>query len=515
MVKSTLFGGNIPYDLKSSLVVFLVALPLCLGIAIASGAPPMSGLIAGIVGGIVIGALSGSHVSVSGPAAGLTVIVLNSISSLGTFELFLGALVVAGILQLGFGLLKAGVLGYYFPHSVIKGMLTAIGVILILKQIPHALGYDKDTMGDEAFLQADQHNTFSEIWYAIQYNSPGAIPIVVIAMLVLILFEFPAINRHRIFGAVPGALWAVISGILINISYGYWNPSWKLEGEHLVNIPVLNELGEIPTLLTLPDFGLISDPGFWVVSATIAIVGSIETLLSIEAADKMDTQKRITPASKELVAQGIGNTVSGLIGGLPITAVIVRSSANITSGSKTKLSAILHGVLLMILVLSIPSILNLIPLSCLAAVLFLVGFKLAKPAIFIDMYEKGKDQFIPFVITVLAILFTDLLIGIGIGMVFGLFFVIKTNYQRSVKVTEREGNYLVKLQKDVSFLNKAPLIRELSSIPSGSSVIINAQKAQFIDSDIQEVLNNFILSSVDKKITVTIEGFKYNLKETV
>lgn len=511
----TLFGDNLKYDIKASLVVFLVALPLCLGIAVASGAPPMAGLIAGIVGGIIIGSLSGSHVSVSGPAAGLTVIVLDSISSLGSFELFLGAVVVAGIIQLGFGLLKGGVLGYYFPHAVIKGMLTAIGLILILKQIPHALGYDKDTMGDETFLQADQQNTFSEIWLAIQYYSPGAIPIVLVSLAILIIFERPEVKNHKIFGVVPGALWAVISGIVLNQAFGKWAPSWQLNNEHLVNIPVLNNMGELGSLITFPSFGMIGESTFWVVAATIAIIASIETLLSIDAADKMDPSKRLTPTSRELVAQGVGNTISGLVGGLPVTAVIVRSSANITSGNKTKLSAIIHGFLLLILTLSIPGLLNLIPLSGLAAVLFLVGYKLAKPSIFIQSYEKGMDQFIPFIVTVVAILLTDLLIGIGIGMVFGLFFVVKTNYVRSIVVTNLQKNYLVKLQKDVSFLNKAPLMKQLADIPNGSKVIINAHKAQFIDHDIQELLNDFILTSFDKNIEVTIEGYKYNLKETV
>ena len=508
-----LFGKNLKYDLKASLVVFLVALPLCLGIAIASGAPPMSGLIAGIVGGIVVGMLSGSHVSVSGPAAGLTVIVLDSISSLGTFDLFLGAVVVAGLIQLVLGFMKAGVLGYYFPHSVIKGMLTAIGLILILKQIPHALGYDKDTMGDETFLQADQHNTFSEIWYAFQYFSPGAIPIVLIALLILIAFDIPKLKNHKIFGLVPGALWAVISGILINESYSWWKPEWKLQGEHLVNIPVLNSVSELGTLLTFPDFGLVTTGPFWVVAFTLAAIGSIETLLSIDAADKLDPYKRITPASKELIAQGVGNTVSGLVGGLPITAVIVRSSANVASGGRTKLSAILHGILLVILVLSIPGILNKIPLSCLAAVLFLVGYKLAKPSIFITTYEKGWDQFIPFMVTIIAILFTDLLVGIGIGMVFGLFFVVKTNFHSAVTITEHKGNYLVKLQKDVSFLNKAIIVSKLAEIPKGSSVILNAQKAQFIDQDIQDVLNDFIASAPTKNIRVTLEGFSYQINQ--
>lgn len=509
----SLLGSNLRYDLKASLVVFLVALPLCLGIAIASGAPPMSGLIAGIVGGVIVGAFSKSHVSVSGPAAGLTVIVLDSISSLGTFELFLGALVAAGLIQLILGFAKAGVLGYYFPHSVIKGMLTAIGLILILKQIPHALGYDKDFIGDFAFQQMDKHNSFTEIYYAFQYYSPGAIPIVLIALAILIFFERPQVKNHKLLGAVPGALWAVLSGILLNSLYAKVQPEWLLKDEHLVSIPSLTSLSQLPSLLTFPDFGLIADSAFWIVAMTLAVIGSIETLLSIEAGDKMDPYKRITPSSKELVAQGIGNTISGLIGGLPVTAVIVRTSANIASGARTKLSAIFHGVLLMVLVLSIPGFLNQIPLSCLAAVLFMVGYKLAKPSIFIHEFEKGWNQFLPFIFTVIAILLTDLLVGIGIGMVVGLFFVMKTNFQRSVTVTELNGNYLVKLQKDVSFLNKAPLMKELTQIPEGSYVILNASKAVFIDHDIQEVLNDFIASAHSKNITITIEGYTYHLRE--
>lgn len=508
-----LFGSNLKYDVKSSMVVFFVALPLCLGIAIASGAPPMSGLIAGIVGGIIVGSISGSNVSVSGPAAGLTVIVLDSISSLGTFSLFLAAVVVAGLIQLTMGVLKAGVIGYYFPHSVIKGMLSAIGLILILKQIPHALGYDKDQMGDLAFRQMDNQNTFSEIWLAIQYFSPGAIPIIIIAMLILIGFDRPKIKKNKILSAVPAAFWAVVAGILINQLYLLFKPDWFLDNEHLVTIPILGGINELGSLFTLPDFGLIATSSFWVIAFTIAIIASIESLLSVEAGDKMDPQKRISPASRELVAQGVGNTISGLIGGLPVTAVIVRTTANITSGAKTKLSAILHGILLAILVLAIPKILNMIPLSCLAAVLFMVGFKLAKPSIFVREWEKGLDQFLPFVVTIIAILFTDLLVGIGIGMVVGMFFVIKTNFRQAIMVTELNGNYLVKLHKDVSFLNKAPLKNKLALIPENSFVIINGYKAKFIDQDIRDVLNDFIESAHEKNITLDIEGFDYNLKE--
>ena len=509
----TTFRDILGSDLKSSLVVFLVALPLCLGIAIASGAPPMAGLIAGILGGIVVGGISKSSVSVSGPAAGLTVIVLDSISSLGTFPLFLGALVAAGIIQFLLGVVKAGVIGYYFPHAVIKGMLTAIGLILILKQIPHALGYDKDFLGDFAFNQPDQHNTFTEIYYAFIYFSPGAIPIVLLSLALIVFFERPKIKKNKFLGVVPGALWAVLASIGINNLYKGIKPEWALDNEHLVTLPTLSSWKELPSLLTFPEFDLINTPNFWVIAVTIAVIGSIETLLSIEAGDKMDPYKRSTPTSRELIAQGVGNTISGLVGGLPITAVIVRTSANIESGAKTKLSTILHGALLLALVLSIPGLLNQIPLSGLAAVLLVVGYKLAKPSLFRKEYKKGWDQFLPFIVTVISILLTDLLVGIGIGMVVGLFFVIKTNFHRSVLVTERKGNYLIKLQKDVSFLNKAPLVKELNKIPDGSKVILNASMARFIDYDIQDVLNDFISSAPSKNITLVIEGYPFYEKE--
>jgi MFS superfamily sulfate permease-like transporter len=507
-------GEHLSGDFRSSLVVFLVALPLCLGIAIASGAPPMAGLLAGIIGGIVVGGFSKSAVSVSGPAAGLTVIVLDSISSLGSFPLFLGALVAAGIIQFLLGLAKAGVLGYYFPNAVIKGMLTAIGIILVLKQIPHALGYDKDFLGDFAFAQADQHNTFSEIYYAILFYSPGAIPIVLTALGLILFFERPALKRNPILGLVPGALWAVLSSIGINAIYKNVKPEWVLDNEHLVILPTFSTWKELSGLITFPDFNLINTSNFWIVAVTLAVIGSIETLLSIEAGDKMDPLKRSTPTNRELVAQGIGNTLSGLIGGLPVTAVIVRTSANIESGALTKWSTIFHGILLLALVLTIPGLLNQIPLSGLAAVLLVVGYKLAKPSIFLNEYKKGWDQFLPFMVTVTSILLTDLLVGIGIGMVVGLFFVIKTNFHRAVLVTERKGNYLVKLQKDVSFLNKAPLMKELSQIPAGSNVVLNASMARFIDHDIQEVLNDFITTVESKNITLSIEGYSNYIKES-
>jgi MFS superfamily sulfate permease-like transporter len=375
-------------------------------------------------------------------------------------------------------------------------------------------GYDKDFLGDFAFNQADQHNTFSEIYYAFIYYSPGAIPIVLTALGLILLFERPVIKRNPFLGLVPGALWAVLSSIGINAIYKAFKPEWVLDNEHLVILPILSNWQDLPSLFTLPNFDLINTTNFWIVAVTLAVIGSIETLLSIEAGDKMDPYKRTTPTSRELVAQGIGNTISGLIGGLPITAVIVRTSANIESGARTKLSTILHGFLLLALVLTIPGLLNQIPLSGLAAVLFVVGYKLAKPSIFIKEYKKGWDQFLPFLVTVTSILLTDLLVGIGIGLVVGLFFVIKTNFHRSVLVTERNGNYLVKLQKDVSFLNKAILIKELGQIPEGSKVVLNASMARFIDHDIQEVLNDFIATAESKNITLVIEGYSNYLNES-
>ncbi|MDX5403935.1 MAG: SulP family inorganic anion transporter [Bacteroidota bacterium] len=499
--------AHLSRDIPASIVVFLVALPLCLGIALASGAPLFSGLIAGIVGGIIVGSLSGSHVSVSGPAAGLTVIVLNAISDMGAFDLFLATVVVAGVFQLILGILKAGVIGYYFPTAVIRGMLAAIGLILILKQIPHALGYDADPEGDQSFIQPDQENTFSEILNALNHLSPGAMIICAISLSIILLFESSLIQRIKPLSKIPGALVAVVAGVGLNELFILVAPDLAVSSEHLVNIPVTDSWGDLSTLITFPNFSAIGTQGFWITALTLAIVASIETLLSIEAADKLDPDRRITPASKELRAQGIGNMVSGFIGGLPVTAVIVRSSANIATGAKTKMSAILHGFLLLALVLAIPHILNKIPYSCLAAVLFFVGYKLTKPSLFRSMYAKGWNQFLPFIITILAILLTDLLIGITIGMVVGFAFIIRSNYRSAVNITERNGHYMIKLLKDVSFLNKAVLIDKLSKIPEGSFVLINGQKAKFIDDDIRDVLMDFRENAQSKNITLTFEGF--------
>lgn len=499
-------------DLSASLVVFLVAVPLCLGIAVASGASPLSGLISGLVGGIVVGALSGSSLSVSGPAAGLTAIVLDAINSLPSFNAFLLAVILAGVIQFLLGSFKAGLIGYYFPTSVIKGMLSAIGLILILKQIPHALGDDKDYEGDTSFFQPDNQNTFSEIIMAVQNPSTGAIIITLVALLLLILFDQKYFKRFSFFKIIPPALIAVFSGVALNLAFEQLKPEWQLKDLHLVSIPTSNSLGGLWQQFSFPDWSQFANSEIYVIALTIALVASIETLLSVEATDKLDPKKRVTPTNRELQAQGIGNFISGLIGGLPITAVIVRSSANVNSGGQTKLSAIFHGLWIVLSIIFLADIMNYIPLSALAAVLFMVGYKLVKPSLIKSMYQKGWDQFIPFAITILAILFTDLLIGISIGMAVGLFYVIKTNFHRSVRMVQTDDDhYMIRLNKDVSFLNKALLTSYFEQIPDAAQVLIDAKRAEFIDKDIAEMLDDFVHSAKDRRIKLTLQGFDRNI----
>lgn len=414
---------NIKHDLPASIVVFFVAVPLCLGIALASGAPLFSGIIAGIVGGIVVGPASGSPLGVSGPAAGLAVIVLTSIASLGgSWEAFLTAVVLAGIIQLIMGYAKAGFIAYFFPSSVIKGMLTGIGLLIILKQIPHALGWDKDFEGDVSFFQADGENTFSGIINAFQFFTSGAVLIAGISLAILILWETVLTKKHKIFGMINGPLVVVIVGILMNYLYQNGILNFTLAADQVVSIPVPENLAGFLSEFRSPDFSILSNLEVYKVAIVLAIVASLETLLCVEATDKLDPYKRITPTNRELKAQGLGNVVSGLIGGLPITQVIVRSSANISFGGKTKMSAILHGFFLLISAVTIADVLNMIPLASLATILLLVGYKLAKPSLFKEMYKLGWEQFIPFTATVVAILTTDLLRGIIVGLLVGIFF---------------------------------------------------------------------------------------------
>ena len=415
-------------DLPASVVVFFVALPLCLGIALASGAPLFSGLIAGIIGGIVVGSISGSKLGVSGPAAGLAAIVLTAIATLGSYENFLLAVVLGGAIQLLFGVLKAGIIGYYFPSSVIKGMLTGIGIIIILKQIPHFFGYDVDPEGDFAFFQVDGENTFSEIFKTVNYISLGSTVIGAIGLAIILLWDKILSKKGKIFTIIQGPLVAVALGIVYFV-LTQSNTAIMVKPENLVSVPVPEDAASFLSQFSFPNFDAITNTDVWIVAFTIALVASLETLLCVEATDKLDPNKNVTPTNRELFAQGTGNMLSGLVGGLPITQVIVRSSANIQSGGKTKLSAIIHGFLLLISVIIIPRLLNMIPLSVLAAILLVVGYKLAKPALFKEMYLKGWKQSIPFFTTVIGIIFTDLLVGIGLGLVVGIAVILIKSYQ--------------------------------------------------------------------------------------
>ncbi len=502
-------------DLPASIVVFFVALPLCLGIALASGAPLFAGIIAGIVGGIVVGFASGSPLGVSGPAAGLAVIVLTSISSLGgSFQAFLTAVVLAGILQLLLGYAKAGFIAYFFPSSVIKGMLTGIGLLIILKQIPHAIGWDKDAVGDDAFMQADGQNTFTEILKAFEFITPGALVIALISLAILILWDTVLTKKHKIFQLLQGPIVVVVLGILMNIAYSKGLLPYSLNDKQIVSIPVPNSIQSFFGQFTFPDFYAIANFEVWKIAIVIAIVASLETLLCVEATDKLGPGKRITPTNRELKAQGLGNIVSGLIGGLPITQVIVRSSANINFGGKTKLSAILHGVFLLISAIFIASILNLIPLASLAAILLMVGYKLSKPSLFKQMYKLGWEQFIPFVATIIAILATDLLKGITVGILVGIFYTLRHSYRNShhVKdiISDEQGkavHHLV-LAEEVSFFNKASLLNTLDSIPSSSKVIIDCTNSKSIAYDVIEIINDFELNAKTKNIEVVKINYK-------
>lgn len=488
------FFSNLRYDIPASIVVFLVAMPLCLGIALASGAPPLSGIIAGIVGGTVVALLSGSPLGVSGPAAGLAVIVLTAIQELGPFSTFLFAVVLAGAFQLILGFLKAGVIGYYFPSAVIKGMLSGIGIIIILKQIPHAFGYDKDPEGDLAFSQVDGHNTFSELSYMLDSISYGPLIIALVSMAILILWEQSFMKKIPLFRVIQGPLIAVLSGIGLNIFFSD-QEGFALKDDQIVSLPVADTFLGFFNQFSFPDFTQWSNPDVYVVAITIAVVASLETLLCVEATDKLDPQKRVTPTNRELTAQGVGNMVSGFIGGLPITQVIVRSSANIQSGGRSKASAFFHGILLLVSVMAIPNLLNLIPLSSLAAILIVVGYKLAKPSLFKEIYKLGRSQFIPFVVTILGIVFTDLLTGIALGLVVAIFHILWNNYKTPYHFDSddyEEGKPLrLVLAEHVSFVNKAGIMRTLHLIPDDSKVIIDASKTKSIHPDVLEIIDDF------------------------
>jgi MFS superfamily sulfate permease-like transporter len=499
--------SHLDHDIPAGVVVFLVALPLCLGIAVASGAPPFSGVIAGVVGGLVVSVVSGSQLSVSGPAAGLTVIVAGAVDKLGLDGMLL-AVALSGLIQIAMGFARAGVIGAYFPSAVIKGMLAAIGLILIMKQLPHAVGYDADADSDLSFLEDDSHTTFSFLWSSLDSISPGATLISLVSVGILLLWDSKRIKDDRILSLVPGPLVAVIFGIVFNQIAHAVAPWFALAPQHLVTLPAISGplqfLGEIH----FPSLSGLTDMHVYIAAGTLALVGSLETLLSLEAVDKLDPLKRTAPTNQELKAQGVGNFISGMIGGLPITAVIVRSSANIDAGARSKVACIVHGWLLLVSVMFFASVLNMIPLSCLAAVLLLTGYKLAKPKLVMEQYAKGFNQFAPFAVTIAAILMTDLLKGMGIGMAVGLFFVLRANYHAAFTLTRDGKNYLLRLQKDVSFLNKSPLRNLLAEIEDGSSLVIDGKRASFIDQDIMETLEDFIKAASENNIHVELKDVR-------
>src|SRR6187399_3528027 len=509
-------------DLLAGMVVFLVALPLCLGIAVASGASPFAGIITGIIGGIVVGYLSNSNVSVSGPAAGLIAIILAAITTLG-FENFLLAVVLAGVFQLILGFAKAGTISSYFPSGVIEGMLTAIGIIIIKKELPHAIGYDKEHEGDfysyELASLADK-GFFGEIIHSFNFAHTGAIIVTIISIIILIAFNKIAfLKKIKI---LPGALVVVIVGIVINEIFKIASPSLQIAGEHLVQLPTASSASEFFGQFTFPDFSAFTNPAVWITAATTTAVASIETLLCLEAGDKMDPQKRYSSANAELRAQGIGNILSGFLGGLPMTSVIVRTTANLNAGAKTKLSAIVHGLFLLLAVLVIPNLLNKMPMACLAAILIMIGLKLASPKVFKHMWKAGKYQFIPFIVTVVAVVGTDLLKGVGIGLMVSIFFILRGNMKLAYffkKEEHQEGETIhIDLAQEVSFLNKAAIKQTLAHLPANSKVVINAANTVYIDYDVLELLRDFLnFGSKDKNISVTLLNFKkaYKMEDAV
>ncbi|HAB31379.1 MAG TPA: hypothetical protein DCE13_02435 [Cryomorphaceae bacterium] len=487
---------HIRQSIPSSIVVFLVALPLCLGIALGSGAPLISGIIAGVVGGIVVGSISGSHLSVSGPAAGLIAIVVAAIGDLGGFDTFLLAVVIAGIMQILFGILRMGIVGHYIPNTVIKGMMAAIGLILILKQIPHLVGYDVDFMGDEGFWQRANEHTFSAVQHALGTLTLGPTLVGLFCLGLLILAQRLKYHAFSISKFLPAPLMVVLLGTLASLGLASINPDWAILAEHRVQLPNWQEG------LTFPNFNAIGNLDVWVVALTIAIIASLETLLCIEAADKLDPIKRVTPTNRELIAQGVGNSVSGLLGGLPITSVIVRTSANAQMGAKHKSSAILHGFILGGSVIGATALLNQIPLSVLAAILIMTGYKLISPTVIRSVVEKGYMQWVPFVITVVAILLSDLLKGIALGLVISLIFIAVTDFKSNISFDHKDDLYIFTLRRVVTYLSKGQLKFRLERIPEGATLHLNYTECEFLDADIEEVIQDFHKHSAYKNVTV-------------
>jgi carbonic anhydrase len=509
---------TLKHDLPASIVVFLVALPLCLGVALASGAPLLSGIISGIIGGLVVGLISQSQTSVSGPAAGLAAVVLASITKLGAFDILLVSILIAGFIQLAMGLFRAGFIADYIPSNVIKGLLAAIGILLILKQIPHVVGYDNPRNDGFSFANADGGNTLTDLLRAFELITPGALVIGLASVLVLYYWDKTPLKHVKL---LPASLFVVAMGVALNLLFARFVPGLSIEQSHLVNLPPV-DADNLAGFLRLPDPVHFANVDVWVVAVTIAIVASLETLLNVEAIDKLDPHKRETPTNRELVAQGIGNICAGFFGGLPVTSVIVRSSVNIQSGNKTKASAVLHGVFLLASVLVLSPMLNLIPLAALAAILIMTGYKLAKVSLFREMYLKGWTQFLPFVITVLAIVFTDLLMGVLIGLASSMFYLARSNFRNPYTMQQYRLHIgeMIKLElpNQVSFLNKATIKAALCGIPNGSKVLIDASSADFIDNDVLEIIEDYRdVTATERKVQLNVIGLReqYRLQDPI
>ena len=507
-------------DVNAGLVVFIVALPLCLGVALASGAPLISGVVSGIVGGIVVGAISRSQTSVSGPAASLTAIIAAQIVSLKSFEAFLLAVFIAGVLQILLGTVRAGALSAFFPSSVIKGLLAAIGVILILKQIPHILGHDSDPEGEMSFSQPDNENTFSEIG-RIFFGEihQGALVVGLLSLLILVLWDSIKVLKKS---PIPAPLIVVLLGIALAELFSRLGGDWAIEQTHLVEVPVAEKFQDYFGYIRMPDWSQWNHSAVYVAGITIAVVASMETLLNLEAVDKIDPLQRISPPDRELFAQGIGNIVCGFVGGIPVTSVIVRSSVNINAGAKSQLSTIIHGCMLLVSVLFLPQYLNHIPLACLAAILLATGFKLASPKLIRQMYRQGYHQFVPFVVTLFAIVFTDLIVGVGIGLVISVAFILQSNIRRPVK--QLMENHLsgavlhIQLANQVSFLNRVALENTLNKAAPGSHILLDAESTDYIDPDILSLIRDFMdNTAIARKVSVSTRGFenKFGIKDRV
>jgi MFS superfamily sulfate permease-like transporter len=490
-VKKGMFS-HVKTDLPAGLVVFLIALPLCLGISLASGAPLFSGIIAGIIGGIVVGLTSDSKINVSGPAASVALVVFTAIQTLGSFEVVLSAVILAGVVQIILGFLRAGTIAYFFPSAMIKGILASIGLILIINQIPHAFGY----RGLEGFNDANSGTFYDGLRHLFDAINPGATIITLVSLAIIVFWDRPALKaKHAFFKFVPGPLIAVVVGIGLYLLFNSNFPALALAENHLVQLPVAGSLGEFFSFFSFPDFSQITNPEIYTVALSIAFIASLESLLSTEAGDKLDPYKRKTSTNRELKAQGIGNIVAGFIGGLPITAVIVRTSANVSSGGRTPLATITHGTLMLICVMAIPTVLNMIPLACLSAVLFVVGYKLTSFPLYVQMYKAGMRKFLPFIVTVLAVMFTDLITGIMIGGTVAVFTILRDNYKTPYffdKEEHQKGEKIrLTLSEEVTFLNKASMMLTLDHLPAHSEVVIDATRSVNIDDDVLEIIEEF------------------------